>query len=445
MKMHKSDFTGTGKVYRFSLQQLIKNKANIVSSVIMLVLALCAVPLITLIAGENSSSGEPMDTAVVYIQNDTPYELDIENLQKENPIFADTDFKKADFPAEEYKVHLSQDDIFVSIYKSAEEGVYYIKLSYPEGNVYADSEAMNTLENVLTECFDQARYEALDATPEQLQVVMSGYETGTELLSEYLEADDVSWEVHYFLQLAYSVIILMISILTVSYIIRAVVEEKASKLVELLMTSVKPMALVVGKILATMTYVMGNLIIVIAGVGVSYGVSSLFLDVSPIKQMLTAQGLTADLLRISPLTLIVVLVSVLLGYLTYAILAGLLGACCSTIEDTQSAMMVPTMLCMLSYLVACITSAAGGSTGVTLFTSLFPFVSVFCGPIHYLLGDIGFGTLAVAWLLQAVVIILLFVFSARIYQELIIYRGSRVKISRMIAMARGTKSRREEN
>ncbi len=444
MRMSKSDFAGTGKVYRFSLQQLFKSKANIVSMIIMIVLAMGIVPLMGFLGGVEVTLDEIMEMSVVYIQNETSYELDTDALQEKNPAFAEVTFTEADFSQEECEDRLEMDDFYVHIYKDASEGVYYIHVSYPQGNIYEESDLLYGLEDALGEAFDQARYDALGATQEQLMVVMSGYSTDTMLLSDYLNADDTSWEIQYFLQLFYSIVVMMVSILTVSYIIRTVVEEKASKLVELLMTSVKPMALLLGKILATMTYVMGTILLMAAGVAVSYGLCSLFMDMTMITQSLGMIGLTGGNFRISPMTIVVVLVSILLGYLTYAILAGLLGACCSTVEDTQSAMSLPTMLCMGGYLVAMITSSIGGQ-GLALFTSLFPFVSAFCGPVQYFLGNIGFGTMCISWLIQIVIIVLLFVFAARIYRELIIYRGSRVKFSGMLAMAAGGQGKKNRS
>lgn len=445
MKMRKSNFAGTGKVYRFSLQQLFRSKANMISLIIMLVLAMGMVPLMGLIGGVEVSLDETLE-ASVYIQNDTSYALDTESLQQEYPAFADTEFAEASFDQEEWKEELAGEDLYIHIYKNAEEGAYYLDVYYLEGNMYDGSDVLNTLEDALAEAFDQARYDTLEATPEQLKIVTSSYTTETLLLSEYLNADDTSWEVQYFLQLAYSIVVMMLSLLTVSYIIRAVVEEKASKLVELLMTSVKPMALLLGKILAAMTYVLSMLLLMVAGFAVSYGICSQFMDMSAITQTFAAMGLTGGDFRISPMTLVVVLVSILLGYMTYAILAGLLGACCSTIEDTQTAMSLPTVLCMGAYMVATITSSMDGQ-GIALFTSLCPFVSAFCGPVQYLLGNISLGVMCISWLIQAVIILLLFLFSSRIYRELIIYRGSRVKLSGMIAMAvggQGKKSSRQD-
>ena len=135
MKMRKSNFAGTGKVYRFSLQQLFRSKANMISLIIMLVLAMGMVPLMGLIGGVEVSLDETLE-ASVYIQNDTSYALDTESLQQEYPAFADTEFAEASFEQEEWKEELAGEDLYIHIYKNAEEGAYYLDVYYLEGNMY---------------------------------------------------------------------------------------------------------------------------------------------------------------------------------------------------------------------------------------------------------------------------------------------------------------------
>lgn len=141
---------------------------------------------------------------------------------------------------------------------------------------------------------------------------------------------------------------------------RAVVEEKASKLVEMLMVSVQPLALLVGKILAAMVYIFGFFVLLLAGIGISWVVSSQFMDVSAISETMAASGFSMDLLQLSPATLVIVLLSLLLGYLTFSILAGLSGTGCSTMEDVQGASTLSTMLIFVGYFAAVIAGSIGG-------------------------------------------------------------------------------------
>ncbi len=120
--------------------------------------------------------------------------------------------------------------------------------------------------------------------------------------------------------------------------------------------------------------------------------------------------------------IIVCVISLLLGYLTFSLIAGLSGTSCSAMEDIQTANTTSVMIVMVCYIVACFTSAFD-SIGINIATSIVPMISIFCAPVQYMRGDIAFGTLIVSWLLQIAVIAALALLCAKVYADLIIYSG----------------------
>ena len=68
---------------------------------------------------------------------------------------------------------------------------------------------------------------------------------------------------------------------------------------------------------------------------------------------------------------------------------------------------------------------------------VIPFVSVYIAPSRFLMGDIGFGWLALGWLLQALVALLLVKLCAAVYGALMIHKGERVKPKQILAMMKG--------
>ena len=68
---------------------------------------------------------------------------------------------------------------------------------------------------------------------------------------------------------AASILVMFISVLASSYIVRSVTEEKVSRLAETLIVSVDPFALALGKILAVLSYVGDQLVFV--GGSLAYG------------------------------------------------------------------------------------------------------------------------------------------------------------------------------
>ena len=96
---------------------------------------------------------------------------------------------------------------------------------------------------------------------------------------------------------------------------------------------------------------------------------------------------------------------------------------------------------MLVELAALFTSMAG-SPAVAVVTSLIPMLSIFCAPVQFMMGNIGAGVLVIAWILQIAVIGLLAVMCAKIYEELIIYKGKRLTFMQIVKMALRKEARR---
>ena len=170
---------------------------------------------------------------------------------------------------------------------------------------------------------------------------------------------------------------MMVCLMSASYVIRAVVEEKDSRLVELLLVSVKPMALLAGKILAVMAFTFGWLLAMLAGFGVSCG--------------LTAALMGSDALHRQ--------------------LSGVLAALPQAAPD------------------------------VWHLVSLLAVLSIFCAPVQFACGNVSIWLVLLSWLIQAAVIFGLLTLAARVYAGLIVHRGSRVKWREVFSMAKGGAAR----
>ena len=263
-------------------------------------------------------------------------------------------------------------------------------------------------------------------------------ETEVGTISGYLAASEFDFADTFAIQYVYSILMMVLSIFASSYIVRAVIEEKDSKLVELLMVSVKPLALIVGKILAVMTYVFGMLLMMVLGIVISYFVTGNFMEVASPLAMLQGMGLDLSGMNVGPLTVLIVAVSLMLGYLTFSLLGGLVGTGCSSMEDMESANLSVILIVMAGYIVASATSGLG-NTVVGTVLSMLPIVSVFCAPAQYVCGNINLGLLCLSWVLQGLVLVLLAWLCAKIYHELLLRRGGRVKFLQMLSMARRKK------
>jgi ABC-2 type transport system permease protein len=428
MRWSRRELAGTGKVFSFTLAQFMKNKGNIISLVVLFLFALASMPVMTLLSGGNSGAGTALET--VYLQDETGYGVtpeEVTNAFAENSSFAQTQVTYW-----EEGTTLEEGTALARFSLDASGGsVIEVETQLP-----AEDPALVQLQQLLTEALETARYRTLGVTEEQLNALTTPYTVEVLEQADYAPAGDAAnWSTQYGVQLAYAILVMMVSVMAVSYIVRTVVEEKASRLVELLMVSVRPMALLLGKILAAMAFVLGLVLLLILGAVLSYFLCGLIWDPTAAKSALQSLGVSSQWLNLGAGTLIAVLISMVLAYLTFALLAGLSGSGCSEMEDMQSATSAAMLLIMVGYVASIFVSAFDSRT-LILISCIFPILSVYAAPAQYIIGGIGFGTLCIAWLLQLVVIGLLLWFTARIYESLLIHRGGRITFKGMLRMAK---------
>lgn len=345
------NFRGTGKVYRFTLVQMIKGKANLLTLLFLILFAAASVPTATYFIGDGNVGTAGLSVGV------------------------------------------------------------------------PGQEAYGTV------------WEELGILPEQASVLASPYDVQVKTAAEYFEPERADYSVRYGLQLTYCILVMLLCSFAISYVIHRVIEEKASKLSEFLMVSVQPLALLLGKILAVMTYIFLTMLSVCAAFALSFAVTGQFMDTSVIAGCLSFLGITPDLLRLSPLTVAVTAISLLLGYAMFSLLSGLLGAGCSTTEDEQPASVAAVILLTAGYAVANSTVWIDQPL-LTVLLCTFPFVSMYTMPMRYLTGAIGMPLVGISWLVQLLTIMLLAHMCAKIYRDLMLYRGSRIKIGGLFSMMR---------
>jgi len=261
----------------------------------------------------------------------------------------------------------------------------------------------------------------------------TGFVSSVMTMEEFLHLDEVSFDARYMVQIFYSVLVLIVCVFSCAYIIRSIVEEKASKLVETLMVSVESEALILGKVLAVMAFIFGMLALTASGYGISYLVTGMFMDTSVIGAKMANMGITAEIFTLGPALIAIIVVSLLLAYMQFALIAALSGAGCSNIEDMEGANTASVLLTMAGYIVTIIASPFGSTPAIPL--SLCPFISAFAAPTYYVTGDIGIGILILSWAIQVVIIAAESKLSASLYDSLIMYKGNRLKLTQMLAMA----------
>lgn len=408
------DLSGTGQVYRFTLSQLLKSRANRVTLIIMVLLAAVSMPLTALLGGETPETSDTAGLASVRVDNRTDLVLDFSG----EAYWADTDFS----------ADAGEPDAVVTI--TGDETGYQVAVV---GSESADAGELSQLAETARQAVRDACLRAAGLSSRQL-----------EALTAAPTGEEDSHEDGFWVQYGYSILAMILCLMSASYVIRAVVEEKDSRLVELLLVSVKPMALLAGKILAVMAFTFGWLLAMLAGLGVSCGLTAALMGSDVLHRQLS--GVLAALPQAAPdvwhlvSLLAVLLVSLALGYLTMSIIGGVAGACCSGMEEAGEATGPVMLLTMAGYLASCVVGAVP-SGPVAVFFTLCPVVSIFCAPVQFAGGNVSIWLVLASWAIQAAVIWGLLTLASRVYAGLIVHRGSRVKWREVFSMAKGGAAR----
>jgi ABC-2 type transport system permease protein len=199
------------------------------------------------------------------------------------------------------------------------------------------------------------------------------------------------------------------------FIAQGVVEEKANRIVEILLSTVKPYELLIGKVVG------------IGLVGLlQLGLISVFaFAVVTLTGAFTVPAAAAGVLLYGLLWFI-------LGYFFYAVLFAAAGSLVSRTEEVQSVALPVTMLAIIAWLVAIgvLTPMFDGSPMSTLgiVLALIPFISPVIMPTGMATGDIA------PWLALLGIVLTLVLsaaatwLAARIYANSVLRLGARVKL-----------------
>ena len=414
---NNDNLRGLKSVYSFTLSQTMKSKSNIVSMLILFVMALISLPLQNLTG--NSVSISPIQTA--YVTNESVTELDFDALTAQNAAFSSVSFETAEFDKTSYADHLGDTDVYVYINAPDKSGACTVESHIAE-NSSLKTEDLESLLTAISSQMTSERFASLGLSAK------NSYDVDSMSAADYLDqkngTESIGFDANFAIQYGYSIVVMILCLLSASFIIRCIVTEKDSKLIELLMVSVSPLALLLGKILAVMTYVL----IMIAMMAIGFVLSTLSQMRIDLSQLNLNWG-----------TIVIALISLLLAFATYAVLSGLIGTCCNTMEQSEPAIMIVTLLIMVGYIVSCFTPIISSNAVAAAVLSLCPVISVFCAPVSYVCGNISLIVLILSWVIQAIILVALSIFCAKVYRDLLLYRGSHMGISQLFQIFKNRK------
>lgn len=207
-------------------------------------------------------------------------------------------------------------------------------------------------------------------------------------------------------------ILLLISIFTSSgYLLQSVAEEKESRIIEILLSSVTPMEMLTGKIVG-----LGSVGLLQIAIWLSVGFAGLIYVFA---------------LSINPFLLILSLAYFVLGFLLFASMMGAVGAISGSMRESQQLIPIFTFpaIAPMLFMQVLITEPDGM---LSMFFSMFPLTSPVAMLIRMGVSDVPAYQIAVSLIILIVSVYFVIIASARLFRVGLLMYGKRPAIGEII-------------
>lgn len=441
--MKKSSITGWKDVFSFTLIQTLKSKAFLVSFVLFIVLSIVSMPVLSMIMNKDSEVENGVNPIQkVYINDKVDWSDGgfLPTLSQENLSHIKVEALLEDYDTVLNRIEKEEN---TSVIVNIAETEFTFQLDFIKASNGSVKESnVQTLSQALIEEFGGYRITHLGITKDQLSMIQANVATsvtvadrnGNAIITEDTSISDSQyWFIYGIL-----FVVLMVNIMASSQIASSVVSDKSSKILEYLLTSVKPLAIMIGKILAMLSVVLLQFAGIFACILISNKITAMIFPSN--GESMISQFLPSGIFdHVNVLNIILCIAVILLGMIFYATLAGLAGATVSRIEEASESLTLFTFVNLIGAYIgmgAAGVLMASGTNGFVTFALLFPLSSPFLLPGAMFVGKVSIGMSILSIVLLVIFVILLFKFAAKVYETLILHNGNRIGLKELVKISK---------
>ena len=480
----KNSIKGWKDIFAFTFIQGIKAKSIIISTAIMCVIIIAGVPIASLISSKSEikkTSIEEVciaDMTGIKIAKDFDILKNVKNDDETENMYSEIKYTELD----SQKLNIDENTGLKDIYKFDKDSKkVYLQITYLEdsfdieviydGKGKLESEDVNNYSDFVRDNFQKILMKNMSVADKDIEIVnsvntinycnidsvkdennntdVSSNESDDKLNSDKLKDDNSSSNADgkhstgkY--NILYTMLMATLFILTFcgERIAMSIITEKSSKVMEYLMTSIKPMAIVVGKVLA-------NLLII----GVQVGLIAIsFITAIVVNTSITGEKLPESLRNMlsrsnfdsaNVLTILVSILMLIGGLVLFSLIAALAGASVSKMEEMSEGVKMFTFVLVIGAYIALfvLSSNMYEKTSVVKYaTMLVPLTSVFLAPGALLTGYLSAGLGVLALLIMIISNVLLVRFVADVYESMIYYNGTHLKLKDIIGISKQSRN-----
>jgi ABC-2 type transport system permease protein len=209
-------------------------------------------------------------------------------------------------------------------------------------------------------------------------------------------------------------------------IMAAVVEEKETRIAEILFSSARPFELMLGKLVGVGLAGLTQLMIWVISATVLAGIALTQLD---------AAGMGMTLPQITPLMYAYFFIFFLLGFFIYASIFALIGSMVTTVQEGGQFAFPPIMILLVGFYLSFAVVRDPNST-VSFWASIAPFFAPITMPVRILAETPPFWQIALAIVINAAAIVALVWLTSRVYRVGMLMYGKRASIPEVLKWIR---------
>ena len=406
-----------------SLKRKIKSKWFIIANLILalLIISICNIDtIITKFGGDFNQK-----TVLHVIDNIGAYDIFLQSMETANISF----YKDSELDYIIDKVDISIDNAYSKL-KEEDSNDIYIELNNDETNYlsitllskdYIDLLDYSVLNSAINSTKAIIAINALSITEEEYQSIYK--EVSINRLSINEEVMDANESTETLMTTVFPIVILpffMLVVYLIQMIGAEVNDEKSTKGMEIIISNVSPTVHFTSKILSGNLFVITQGILLIAylviGILIRYLTVGLSLDSIPSEMtgIISSIKDTSIYTNFGPI-LLVVLILMLLTFISYSLLAGILASMTTNTEDFQQLQTPLIVVLLIAYYLAIMAGMFNGSVLIRIL-SYIPLISAILSPSLLVLGQIGVIDYIISCILVILFNYILVKYGLRIYK-----------------------------
>ena len=485
--MRKNRFTGWRDVFSFTFRQTGKSK-SFLSATIGLMFLFAAIMIFINIAAANSdknkkvenstttqegnwnqgvSNNEVSQIETIYYGYDLGFDIPMGELSEnanleEIQIGSDlSNFNFATFTHIDSLTDILSDyyqnatfvlvenssKVMIEQLKETTEAAVYLNISYnveglnlhlylPQNNLVSWDDG-NRLLSEIHYFINESRINLLGLNEEQKE--FSKVNVISQVMSSNVEHDSVSFYLKEYIPMIFCFLLYLMVILYGQLVGTSIATEKSSKVMELLLTSVQPFAIILGKVLAVFSLAMLQICLFIGSILVGNIVGEqIAMGINPnytnaILDVLTKNNIFAGF-NIG--NIIMSILFFMVGFLLFSILAGLVGATVSRGEDLGSALSTYQGVVAVGFLLAYMPQSMLTENALVRISRYVPISSPYIMPADILMGKVPLGNMLVSFAILCITTVILIYIVAQVYEMIILHNGNKIGPKEILGMVR---------